>query len=228
MGGEGSGSQVCDQSNTIFGLEDEDQKDEVLLGRSGRWRSWGIEGDLGVQHQVRSTIGEKQETHSMVKPLPTAPFRNPRVQWLLIAIRVACRVVSMSCSLNVVTHCFGDVPFMACSSCSPGYLCYGLSAPVPGNGWFFWSCQLFHTQTRVSGAPFSVHATPSSLRSLPFLSALHGSVSLDTVSWALWTFLRVAFFAESSVAIVLSDLSHADFESEHRQKNCECVLKKNS
>ena len=36
---------------TILGPEDEDQKDEVLLQRFVRWRSWGIEREADVKHQ---------------------------------------------------------------------------------------------------------------------------------------------------------------------------------
>ena len=35
----------------VLGPEDEDQKDEVLLGRFVRWRSWGIEWEADVKHR---------------------------------------------------------------------------------------------------------------------------------------------------------------------------------
>ena len=35
----------------VLGPEDEDQKDEVLLGRFVRWSSWGIEWEADVKHR---------------------------------------------------------------------------------------------------------------------------------------------------------------------------------
>ena len=43
----------------VLGPEDEDQRDEVLLGRFVRWRSWGIEWEADVKHRTLQLLLER-------------------------------------------------------------------------------------------------------------------------------------------------------------------------